>query len=180
MKNVTLRLLFVALALAIAPVLAQENAPVSNITNATWEQYRDMYQKSPLCSKDEITLWSCETGTRVYSLCSSRSMTRTSGYIQYRASRGGRTVFMYPIERKQPLGSFIYSVSGNGDAYVEFTSNGYGYTLVDPLRYRSSILVSAPGPSGKQTEIECRKANTMLQINYTMRLMYASGVWAGY
>jgi hypothetical protein len=180
MKKITPPLLSVVLALAFVPVLAQESAPVANITNATWEQYRDMYKKSPLCSKDEITLWSCETGTHVYSLCSSRTMTHTSGYIQYRASNRGRTVFTYPIDRKPPLGSFAYSVSGNGDAYVEFTSNSYGYTLVDPLRYRSSILVSAPSPSRKQTEIECRRANTMLQINYTMRLMYDSGVWAGY
>jgi hypothetical protein len=178
MKNMTWSLLSVVLLLATTPVLAQET-PVSSITNATWPRYSDMYQQSPLCSADEITLWSCGTGKRVYSLCSSHAVTRTSGYMQYRASSGGKVVFTYPTEKKPPLGSFIYNSFGNGNASVEFTSNGYGYTLVDPLRGKSSISVSAPAPSGKQTEIECG-ANQTLQVNYTMRLMYDSGIWAGY
>lgn len=136
-----------------------------------------MYQKSPLCNKDEITLWSCETGKRVYSLCSSHVVNRTSGYIQYRASDRGKVVFTYPTEKRQPLGLFRYFSAANGDASIEFTSNGYGYTLSDPLRDRSSIFVTAP--SGKQTEIRCG-GNQTLQINYTMRLMYDSGVWEGY
>ena len=168
-------LLPVALVLATAPVLAQERTPVSSITNASWEQYRAEYQKSPLCSKDEITLWSCEVGKRVYSLCSSQAVTRTSGYMQYRASSRGKVVFTYPTEKKPPLGSFVYNSFGNGDASVEFMSNGYGYTLVDPLRGESSILVSAPSPSGKESEIRC-PGNQTLQVNYTMRLMYDSGI----
>lgn len=138
-----------------------------------------MYQQSPLCKKDEITLWSCETGKHVYSLCSSHVVTRTSGYIQYRASNHGKVVFTYPTEKKPPLGLFVYYSSGNGNASVEFTSNGYGYTLSDPLRDKSSIFVTAPAPSGKQTEIRCG-GNQTLQINYTMQLMYDSGVWESY
>ena len=136
-----------------------------------------MYQQSALCNKDEITLWSCETGKHVYSLCSSHIVTRTSGYVQYRASNHGKIVFTYPAEKKPPLGLFAYDLSANGNASVEFTSNGYGYTLSDPLRDKSSIFVSAP--SGKQTEIRCGDPNQTLQINYTMRLMYDSGVWDG-
>jgi hypothetical protein len=179
MKNLTRPLLSAVLVFATGHVLAQEHAPVSTITNATWAQYKDMYQSSPLCSKDEITLWSCETGKRVYSLCSSHTVTRNSGYMQYRASTRGKVVFTYPIERRPPLGSFVYQSFANGNASVEFTSNGYGYTLFDPLRDKSSIHVTAPAPSGKETEIECG-ANQTLQVNYTMRLMYDSGVWAGY
>ena len=177
MNNLPRSLLSVVLVLGAAPVLAQKHTPVSSITNATWAQYSDMYQKSPLCGKDEITLWSCETGKRIYSLCSSLTVTRTSGYIQYRASSRGKIVLMYPTERRPPLGSFVYNSFGNGNASVEFTSNGYGYTLFDPLREKSSIHVLAP--AGKQTEIRCG-GNQTLQVNYTMRLMYDSGVWAGY
>jgi hypothetical protein len=179
MKNMTRPLFTVVLALATVPVLSQERTPVSSITDAKWAQYSGEYQQSSLCSKEEITLWSCETGKRVYSLCSSHTVTRMSGYIQYRASSRGKVVFTYPTERKPPLGSFVYNSFGNGDASVEFTSNGYGYTLFDPLRGGSSISVSAPAPSGKQTEINCG-GNQTLQVNYTMRLMYDSGVWAGY
>lgn len=178
MKKMPRSLLFAVLALAAAPVLSQEHAPVSTITNATWAQYRDMYPQSPLCAKDEVTLWSCEAGRRVYSLCSSRAVTRTSGYMQYRASQRGKVVFVYPDEKRPPLGAFVYNASGNGDASVEFTNKGYAYVLSDPLRGASSIHVTAPAPSGKQTEIGCG-ANQTLQINYTMRLMYDAGVWTG-
>ena len=179
MKNMTRPLFTVVLALAALPGLSQERIPVSSITNATWAQYSGEYQKSSLCSKEEITLWSCETGKRVYSLCSSHTVTRMSGYIQYRASSRGKVVLTFPTERKPPLGSFVYNSLGNGDASVEFTSNGYEYALLDPLRGGSSIRVSAPAPSEKKTEINCG-SNQTLQVNYTMRLMYDSGVWAGY
>lgn len=168
-----------AIALAAAPVLAQDHTPVSSITEATWQQYRAEYRQSPLCGKDEIALWSCEVGKRAYALCASQVVTRTSGYMQYRASNRGKTVFAYPAERTPPLGSFVYRTSANGDAFVEFTNDGYGYTLVDPLRTDSSILVSTPAPPGKTAEIRC-PGNQTLQVNYTMRLMYDSGVWAGH
>jgi hypothetical protein len=178
MKNL-LVLAGVALALPAAHTLAQQHTPVSSITNATWAQYSGEYQQSPLCAKDEITLWSCETGKRAYSLCSSRTVTRTTGYMQYRAASAGKVVFTYPAEKKPPLGSFVYNSFGNGNASIEFTNNGYGYTLFDPLREGSSIRVSPPAPSGKPTEIKCG-GNQTLQVNYTMRLMYDAGVWTGY
>jgi hypothetical protein len=143
---------FLILGLATSAVLAQAHEPIASITNATWNQYRDQYQQSPICSKDEITLWTCETNKRVFSLCSSRVVTRTTGYLQYS--------------------------DANGDASLEFTNNGYNYSLVDPLRGSSSIAVSTPGSSGKTTEIACG-GNQTLQVNYTMRPMYDSGIWAG-
>ena len=178
MKN-TLALFAVISISVNAPALAQSRAPVSSITNATWAQYSGDYQQSQLCAKDEITLWSCETGKRAYSLCSSRAVTRTSGYMQYRASDHGKVVLTYPAEKRPPLGVFVYNSFGSGDASVDFTNNGYGYTLFDALRGGSSIQVAAPAPSGKQTEIKCGP-NQTLQLNYSMRLMYDSGVWTGY
>ncbi len=179
MKYMTRTLVYLAVALAFIPAYAQQPTPVSSITTATWANYSDMYPQSPLCNKDEITLWSCKTSNHVYSLCSSHAVTRTSGYIQYRASKHGVIVFAYPSEKKPPLGLFVYNSYGNGNASIEFTSNGYGYTLFDPLRDRSSIFVSAPAPSQKRSEIKC-EPNQSLQINYSMRLMYDSGVWDGY
>jgi len=149
-----------------------------SITDATLAQYRDMYQQSPLCTKAEITLWSCETRKRIFSLCSSPVVTRTTGYLQYRASNGGKVTFAYPAIKTPPRGLFKYNSFGNGDASIEFTNNGYHYSLVDPLRNKSSIVVSAPGAAGKETEIACGP-NQTLQVNYTMRLMYDSGLWEG-
>lgn len=174
-KNTASAPLFLVLGLATSTVHAQAQAPESSITDATLDQYRDMYQQSALCTKAEITLWNCETGKRVFSLCSSPVVTRTTGYLQYRASNAGKPTFAYPAIKTPPLGLFKYNSFGNGNASIEFTNNGYHYTLADPLRDKSSIVVSAPGASGKKTEIACGP-NQTLQVNYTMRLMYDAGL----
>lgn len=155
---------------------AQEATPTPNITGATWREYRDYYPQSPACDMDEITLWSCETTKNVYSLCSSTAVGLTSGYIQYRALSAGKVTFVYPAEKKPPLGYFTFHSSPSGDASIEFKKNGYLYHLNDRLRGSSSILVDALNPSGKSTEIECG-SNQTLQLNYTLRLMHESGIW---
>ncbi|AMX04301.1 hypothetical protein A3224_15610 [Microbulbifer thermotolerans] len=162
--------------LAITVTPAQGQTPASSITNATWKQYRDEYMPSPLCAKDEIALWSCMEHQRVFSLCSSRVVTRTSGYMQYRASDEGKLTFMFPSVKRPPKGVFKYTSFMNGDASVEFVNNGYQYALFDSFRAGSSIFVTAPGSPQAPTEIQCESSQT-LQVNYTMRLMYDSGVW---
>ncbi len=177
-KKTSSALLFLVLGHTTSTVLAQAHAPVPSITDATLDQYRDMYQQSPLCTKAEITLWSCETSKRVFSLCSSPIVTRTTGYLQYRASNAGKPTFAFPSIKAPPHGLFKYHAFGNGNASIEFTNNGYHYSLEDPLRDQSSIVVTTPGASGKKTEIACGP-NQTLQVNYTMRLMYDAGVWEG-
>jgi hypothetical protein len=86
-----------------------------------------------------------------------------------------KLTFSYPAVKAPPLGLFEYNLSGNGDAYVEFTNNGYHYILIDPLRSTPVIRVLPPGASGKETEITCGP-NHSLQINFTMRLMSDFGL----
>jgi len=176
MKNMGSAVLLLVLGLTSSTVLAQAHTPVSSITQASLDQYRDQYHQSPVCTKDELTLWSCETNKRVFSLCSSQTATRTKGYLQYRASTAGKVTFTYPATKVSPLGLFKYESYPNGNASIEFTNNGYHYSLMDPLRDRSSIVVTAPGASGKETEIACGP-NQTLQGNYTMRLMHDFGIW---
>jgi hypothetical protein len=174
-KN-TWSLLSVVLIVVQASAFAQNTLPVSTITSATWEQYKAEYPLSPLCTHDEIPLWSCERGTRVFSLCSSRKVTRTTGYIQYRAANAGKVEMIYPSEKVPPLNFFAYSSFANGNTSIDFTNNGYVYSIFDPLRGKSSISVTPPEPAKKRVEISCQSSQT-LQINYTMRLMYEAGLW---
>lgn len=174
MTMMTRPLLFAALLLAAHSALPQETGPGESIRKATWEAYRQYYPSSPLCAKDEITLWSCSAGKRESSLCSSHVLTRTQGHMQYRASEAGKKVFAYPADKHAPAGRFAYTSYANGDASVEFMNHGYRYSLVDSLRGESSIRVEAPG--GKTTHVAC-DGNQTLQLNYTMRLMYDAGLW---
>lgn len=175
MKNSHTAGLFLLLGCASAPMVAQEHTSAASIPGITLDQYRTMYSDSPLCSRSEITLWTCTNKKRIFSLCSSQTASRTTGYLQYRASDGGNLTFSYPSGKAPPLGLFEYNLAGNGDAYVAFTNNGYHYTLIDPLRSTSMIRVSSPGASGKETEITCGP-NQSLQINFTMRLMSDFGL----
>ena len=176
MKSLIQPLLVMIMALTTATASAQEHSPASSVSDDAWLEYQAEYPRSPLCGEDEVTLWSCATGKRIYSLCSSRLLSRTSGYMQYRASRHGEVVFTYPLEKKPPAGSFSYTLFGNGDASVEFVNEGYVYTLFDPLRDGSFLFVSPPDSAEKGSLIKC-PPNQTLQVNYTMALMYDSGVW---
>lgn len=84
--------------------------------------------------------------------------------------------FVYPAAKVPPLGLFRYTSSPNGNASIDFTNQGYAYSLGDPLRGKSVITVSAVGAPGNATQISCGP-NQTLQVNYTMRLMDEFGVW---
>ena len=164
------------LASVASSAFAQGAAPADPIATATLKDYLDMYSHSPLCTRDELTLWRCETKKKEFALCASPSITRTTGYLQYRATDAGKVVFAYPATRRPPLGLFKYYANGN--ASIEFTNDGYEYVLSDPLRDRSSITVTAPGAHGRETTIACGP-NQTLQVNYTMRLMRDAGISDG-
>ena len=176
MKQSLSAFLVLAFGLTASPVRAQSHTPVPSITHADFEQYRGEYGHSPLCTKEEITLWSCERNQRVYSLCSSQTASPSTGYLQYRAASAGKVTFIYPATKVPPLGLFKYVSSPNGDASIDFTNKGYAYSLGDPLRGKSMITVAAVGALEKATEIACGP-NQTLQVNYTMRLMDEFGVW---
>jgi hypothetical protein len=161
------------------PACAEAHPPSPSIMTATWSEYREHYGKSALCGAEEVALWTCERRKRRYALCASPDVTRSAGYMQYRSSVRGKVTFMFPATRKPPLGSFTYRSFPNGDAAVEFVNGDYRYSLLDPLRGASSILVSGPGDAGSTTEISCAAGNQTLQLNYTMRMMYESGLWSG-
>jgi hypothetical protein len=176
MKNKHKACVSFVLALIASPAFAQAPVPTSPITQATLDDDREHDARSPLCTRDEITLWTCENRKRVFSLCSSPTASRTTGYLQYRAATGGKVTFAYPTVKAPPLGLFKYDIFGNGDASIEFTNKGYVYNLADVLRGRSAIYIAAPGVSGKETRIACGP-NQSLQRNDTMRLMSAFGLW---
>jgi hypothetical protein len=164
--------------------VAQKNmqthkTPFPSITNAKWSDFKDMYDKSTLCSENEITLWTCKTSSKIYSLCSSKQMTKNSGYLQYRASKAGHLVFVFPASKMPPIHKFLYVTSMAGDASLHFSNGGYKYTLIDPLRGHS--LIDITGKSLQHgVEVTCKNENQTLQLNYTMKLMYDAGIWQGY
>lgn len=148
----------------------------SNITNAQWADYKKQYPVSPLCASDEITLWTCEGRKKIYSLCSSREVTATTGYIQYRAGNRQKVPFQFPAQKRQPKGTFEYESSITGDAMVTFKNGDFTYDLYDPLRDASYIVVSRGTGNEKGTQISCDNPNQSLQLNYTIKMMREAGI----
>ena len=112
-----------------------------------------------------------------HALCSTPLLDETTGHIQYRVAEGGHVRFVYPTGKVPPAGHFAYRTSANGDAFLDFSDGGSGYSLADPLRGPSEVSTSA---ATRRTTVECENANQSLQINYTMRLMYDAGLWDGH
>lgn len=176
LKSSALLLCAALLAVITPPAASQEPTPGSLIRSTTWEDHSQYYPPSPLCESDEVTLWSCQADDQEHALCSSRGSARVGdhGYMQYRASRGGSTMVVHPEEKRPPAGVFAFMAYSNGDAAVEFMRGESRYTLVDALRGDSAVVVE---PSdGPATRIACG-SNQTLQVNYTLRLMYESGIW---
>lgn len=87
-----------------------------------------------LCSSSERIYFSCVTkpGHRLLSLCGSHSMTKTSGYLQYRFGRSGKVELEYPSKRDASTERFRYyhysryRIDRQG---VVFDHGGYRYAV---------------------------------------------------
>src|SRR5262249_22100662 len=86
------------------------------------------------CSTQEKVIFSCPTSrTKVVSVCSSPSLTTTSGTLQYRFGLAGqKPEFVFPQSQEHPRkyfqsGTMMYS--GGGGAYLEFSNNDFKYVI---------------------------------------------------
>ena len=88
--------------------------------------------KTALCSADEDTLFSCGPGhKRQISVCSSKKLSPSSGYIQYRAAKDGTVEFQFPEKNVRPSKVFTFKMVpwGQGeDNFLRFHNGKYAYT----------------------------------------------------
>ena len=89
-------------------------------------------EASTLCKADETVVFSCSTGAHMASLCASKDLSASQGYLQYRFGKNDDPEFVYPAELKHPTGLFapgMLMFSGGGGAYLQFSNGAYGYTI---------------------------------------------------
>ncbi len=88
--------------------------------------------ETALCSADEDTLFSCAPGHKQQiSICSSKNLSASSGYIQYRAAKGGMIEFLFPEKKMLPSKVFAFKEVpwGQGEENsLRFHSGEYAYT----------------------------------------------------
>ena len=131
--------------------------------------------QASLCTKDEVTEWSCTAGRKVYSLCASRDLGPTSGTLQYRAGKkGSKPEFAYPDPATHPKGHFVLNIVSRG-ATLSFSNKGYTYDVYEPLTGQTVIDVSkGPTPLGS---ITCGAATETLTLTVVQNRYKALGVF---
>lgn len=128
-----------------------------------------------LCTKDEVTEWSCTAGRKVYSLCASRDLGPTSGTLQYRAGKkGSKPELAFPDPATHPKGHFVLNIVSRG-ATLSFSNKGYTYYVYEPLAGQTVIDVSkGDTPIGS---ITCGNATDTLTLTSTQNRFKTLGVF---
>lgn len=84
---------------------------------------------SSLCSAEEQVVWNCSTQKKTLSVCASKDLSATAGYMQYRIGQPNKLEMVFPEDKKHPKGLFQYGSLPAG-AELSFQKGAYGYRIV--------------------------------------------------
>ncbi len=121
-----------------------------------------------LCAPTERVVWNCEIrGQRKFaSVCSSKELNQSGGYVQYRFGRPNQVELEFPNTRANSQTAFKYSrYTRPLVTYLSlrFENNGYSYTISDdfndeekPSRRDASITIKPTGATAKESTLKCK------------------------
>lgn len=121
-----------------------------------------------LCQASEQVVWSCEMvkDRKLASVCGSKDLDETRGYVQYRFGRAGQIELEFPRERTNTQSAFKYSrYTRPLVTYLklQFFNEGVSYTIGDdsndeekPARRYASITVKHTEGNAKEITLRCR------------------------
>ena len=89
-------------------------------------------QFGSLCDVAENTLWACKTSKKTYSLCASKDLSASKGYLQYRAGTRESVEFRYPSRLGHPKDFFKAQSFGHGFG-ITFRSQSYEYSISEDM-----------------------------------------------
>jgi hypothetical protein len=121
-------------------------------------------QPGSLCERGEKIVFSCTVGKspKTVSLCSSRVLTKDTGYMKYRFGLPGKIELEYPKEQKLARDAFKYTHYFRYQVdytSISFTLEGHEYMVWDDYngeeKYSAKGLTITP-PSGKEVTLKCR------------------------
>lgn len=123
-----------------------------------------------LCSTEEKILFTCSIGKKLVSVCSTKELSRASGYVQYRFGVLNQTPeLVYPTELVHPTSKFSYGgTSGAKDSLenLHFSLSGTSYTI-----YRESAVFDTNGSGiivktrdGKSSRLNCKETNPLSDL----------------
>ena len=128
-------------------------------------------QPQTLCAKNERIIFSCpvKRPAKIVSVCASKDLTSETGYMQYRFGLPGKVELEFPKDRKGTQEKFQYSHYFRARfemTSINFTIDGYEYSVFDDYNAEEKLVVSQQGVSvtapGKPKEVSfvCRTKPT--------------------
>jgi hypothetical protein len=125
-----------------------------------------------LCTADEKAYFSCQVrnSPKVASLCGSKSLTATQGYLQYRFGIPGKVEMEFPKDKQNTQKAFLYMHyfrAQDDQTQLSFDNNGTSYTIYSDYngetKYNGGkvvdekgVRVTLPGKAGKEVEFKCQ------------------------
>lgn len=86
------------------------------------------------CNEQEQTVFSCSLGEKIVSVCASKDISPTSGYLQYRFGKQNAPELMFPSSTKSSshrsdIQARTLMFSGGGGGYLRFINGRYNYIV---------------------------------------------------
>lgn len=84
------------------------------------------------CSTQESTVFTCSSGKKIVSLCASKDLGKSAGYLQYRFGPKSAPEVQIPATKIHPdvsIKSGTLMFSGGGGAYLRIPNGGYEYVV---------------------------------------------------
>lgn len=91
------------------------------------------YAEKTLCALDESVVFSCSTGKKMVSVCASKDLNATQGWLQYRYGTSSKLDLVFPEVDTHPkyfsvANTIIYS-GGGGGAYLQMNKGEFSYIV---------------------------------------------------
>jgi len=123
--------------------------------------------QSPLCTKAEKTIWTCtiQKTMKTASLCASKDLDSSKGYVQYRFGKAGKIELQFPSSKENSQEQFRYSrYTRPLVTYLTLTfeNNGFTYKIEDVNNAEekppiNDAFIKVTSPDGKETELKCKQ-----------------------
>jgi hypothetical protein len=84
------------------------------------------------CAETEFTVFNCQAGAKIASVCASPTLSKGTGYLQYRFGPIKSPELIYPENKIAPDNTILANTltfSGGGGAYLRFQRGRYGYVV---------------------------------------------------
>lgn len=88
------------------------------------------------CNTSEVNVFSCNTKSKTISICASKDLSNTSGYLQYRFGTVRKIELQFPKVRRHPRNKFTEGsepYSRGAASQLSFRSGPYRYVIYDFL-----------------------------------------------